>query len=54
MPYDDQLVYCNGYTQLTKGVHGDVGGPPLELDKILAVRSAKIDVSCMYCCHDPL
>ncbi|MDQ2715410.1 MAG: hypothetical protein M3Z08_10930, partial [Chloroflexota bacterium] len=27
--YDDQLVYRNGHTQLTVGVHGDVGGPPL-------------------------
>lgn len=31
LPYDDQLLYCNGHTQLTKGVHGDVGGPPLGL-----------------------
>lgn len=32
LPYDDRLVYCNGHTQLTDGVHGDVGGPPLGLD----------------------
>ncbi|MEO6887516.1 MAG: hypothetical protein ABI456_00730 [Ktedonobacteraceae bacterium] len=29
LPYDDQLVYRNGHTQMTPGVHGDVGGPPL-------------------------
>jgi hypothetical protein len=33
LPYDDRLVYRNGHTQLTKGVHGDVGGPPLGLDE---------------------
>jgi hypothetical protein len=31
LPYDDRLVYRNGHTQLTQGVHGDVGGPPLGL-----------------------
>jgi hypothetical protein len=31
LPYDDQLVYRNGHTQLTEGVHGDIGGPPLGL-----------------------
>jgi hypothetical protein len=33
LPYDDQLVYSNGHTQSTKGVHGNVGGPPLGLDE---------------------
>jgi hypothetical protein len=33
LPYDDQLVYRNGHTHLTEGVHGDVGGPPLGLDE---------------------
>ena len=33
LPYDDWLVYRNGHTQLTMGVHGDVGGPPLGLDE---------------------
>lgn len=33
LPYDDRLVYCNGHTQLTQGVHGDVGGPPPGLDE---------------------
>jgi len=33
LPYDDQLVYCNGHTQATKGVKGDVGGPPLGLNE---------------------
>jgi hypothetical protein len=33
LPYDDRLVYSNGHTQLTEGVHGDVGGPPLGLDE---------------------
>ena len=33
LPYDDQLVYRNGHTQLTEGVYGDVGGPPLGLDE---------------------
>jgi hypothetical protein len=31
LPYDDQLIYCNGHTMLTDGVVGDVGGPPLGL-----------------------
>ncbi len=31
LPYDDQLVYCNGHTELTPGVVGDVGGPPIGL-----------------------
>ena len=31
LPYDDQLIYCNGHTLLTEGVVGDVGGPPLGL-----------------------
>lgn len=32
LPYDDQLVYCNGHTQSTPGIYGDVGGPPLGLE----------------------
>jgi hypothetical protein len=31
LPYDDQLIYRNGHTQLTPGVVGDVGGPPVGL-----------------------
>ncbi|GCE31170.1 hypothetical protein KDA_66540 [Dictyobacter alpinus] len=31
LPYDDRLIYCNGHTQQTEGVYGDVGGPPLGL-----------------------
>jgi hypothetical protein len=31
LPYDDQLVYCNGHTEHTPGVVGDVGGPPIGL-----------------------
>jgi hypothetical protein len=31
LPYDDRLVYCNGHTECTEGVHEDVGGPPLGL-----------------------
>jgi hypothetical protein len=31
LPYDDQLVYRNGHTELTLGVVGDVGGPPIGL-----------------------
>jgi len=31
LPYDDRLIYCNGHTQQTEGVHGDVGGPPIGL-----------------------
>jgi hypothetical protein len=30
-PYDDDLLYCNGHVQLTPGVVGTVGGPPLGL-----------------------
>jgi hypothetical protein len=33
LPYDDRLVYRNGHTQMTEGVCGDVGGPPLGLDE---------------------
>ncbi len=29
LPYDDQLIYCNGHTMMTLGVVGDVGGPPV-------------------------
>jgi hypothetical protein len=31
LPYDDNLIYCNGHTQLTANVEGDVGGPPIGL-----------------------
>lgn len=31
LPYDDQLVYSNGHTELTPGVVGDIGGPPIGL-----------------------
>ncbi len=34
LPYDDRLVYRNGHTQSTAGVHGDVGGPPIGLYEI--------------------
>lgn len=30
-PYDADLVYCNGHIQLTPGVVGTVGGPPIGL-----------------------
>ena len=29
LPYDDELIYCNGHTMLTPGVVGDIGGPPI-------------------------
>lgn len=31
LPYDDELVYSNDHTELTPGVEGDVGGPPIAL-----------------------
>jgi hypothetical protein len=29
LPFDDRLVYCNGHVELTPGVVGNVGGPPI-------------------------
>jgi hypothetical protein len=31
LPFDDELIYCNGHVELTPGVHGTVGGPPIGL-----------------------
>jgi hypothetical protein len=31
LPYDDKLVYSNEHTELTPGVEGHVGGPPIGL-----------------------
>jgi hypothetical protein len=31
LPFDDELIYCNGHVELTPGVRGTVGGPPIGL-----------------------
>jgi len=31
LPFDDELIYCNGHVELTPGVKGTVGGPPIGL-----------------------
>lgn len=31
IPYDDRLIYANCHIELTPGVEGDVGGPPIGL-----------------------
>jgi hypothetical protein len=31
LPFDDRLVYSNGHVELTAGVEGTVGGPPIGL-----------------------
>ncbi len=31
LPYDDHLIYSNSHVELTPGVVGDVGGPPIGL-----------------------
>jgi hypothetical protein len=38
-PYDAELTYCNGHIQLTPGVVGTAGGPPLGLSSHPSCRS---------------